>query len=188
VNRFLEIDDTGVFACGNVLHVHDIVDHVTEEAVNAGNNAAEYVLKGAVSNDAKGMIDSADKNVYVPGVDEDKMTCIRCPNGCLLSAQKDRNTGEISVSGNLCPKGEAYARQEFTAPVRTITSTVRVKNGKISALPVKTSSDIPREKIGECMEALKDVQVTGLKNVGDIIVKNIAGTGVDIIATGRTGV
>ncbi|MBQ7464491.1 MAG: FAD-dependent oxidoreductase [Lachnospiraceae bacterium] len=179
----LQIDSSGVFACGNVLHVHDIVDHVTEEAVNAGENAASFVLYGKVSKGAKGLVESAEKNVYVPGVDEDKMTCVRCPNGCLLSVEKGTD-GTLKVTGNLCPRGEAYAVSEFTAPMRTLTTTVRVKNGTTKALPVKTSADIPKEKLLECIRALTDVEVAAPKRTGDIIVKNIADTGSDIIATG----
>ena len=47
VNDKLETDADGVFACGNVLHVHDLVDYVSEEATLAGANAAAYVLGGA---------------------------------------------------------------------------------------------------------------------------------------------
>ncbi len=183
VNKALEIEGSGVFACGNVLHVHDIVDHVTEEAVNAGNNAASYILKGKFPEDAKGIVESAEKNVYKPGVDEDKMTCIKCPNGCMLKVERTES-GEIRVSGNRCPKGEAYAIGEYTAPVRCLTSTVRINNARIEALPVKTSSDIPKEKIKECIEALKDIEVSAPKKAGDVIVRDIAGTGADIIATG----
>jgi len=183
VTKALEIEGTGVFACGNALHVHDIVDHVTEEAVNAGNNAASYVLEGRVKDDAKGFVDSAEKNVYKPGVDEDKMTCTRCPNGCMLTVLK-KEDGEITVTGNLCPKGEAYAKQEYTAPERCLTSTVRMGGIKYRSLPVKTSKDIPKEKLRACVEALKDVEVFAPVRIGDVIVKNVAGTGVDIIATG----
>ena len=68
--------------------------------------------------------------------------------------------------------------------MRILTTTVRVKDGTTKALPVKTSSDIPKEKLTECIAELKDVEVEAPKRVGDVIVKNIAGTGADIIATG----
>lgn len=183
VGSDLQIGESGVFACGNVLHVHDIVDHVTEESVNAGENAASFVLYGKTADGAKGIVESAEKNVYRPGVDEDKMTCTRCPNGCLLSVKKAQD-GTLEVTGNLCPRGEAYAISEFTAPMRTLTTTVRVKNGTTKALPVKSSMDIPKEKMLECIQALKDVEVTAPKKVGDVIVEKIAGTDADIIATG----
>ena len=46
VNEILETSIPGVFACGNVLHVHDLVDYVSEEATRAGENAAKYVQNG----------------------------------------------------------------------------------------------------------------------------------------------
>ena len=47
VNEILETNIEGVFACGNVLHVHDLVDFVSEEATTAGKNAATYVKEGS---------------------------------------------------------------------------------------------------------------------------------------------
>lgn len=52
VNESLETNIPGVFACGNVLHVHDLVDYVSEEAAKAGENAARFVLEGNIKSDA----------------------------------------------------------------------------------------------------------------------------------------
>ncbi len=182
VRNSLEIDGYGVFACGNVLHVHDIVDHVTQEAVHAGENAAKLILEGAVPADAAGFIESAEKNVYRPGEGEDKLTCIRCPNGCELTVTKNER-GEVQVAGNLCPKGMQYGIQEMTAPKRILTSTVRLSGASFEALPVKSAEEIPKEKLREVIESLRGLTVRAPVQVGDVILSDAADTGVDIVAT-----
>ena len=181
VEESLELSVPGVFACGNVLHVHDIVDHVSEEAEHAGENAAAYVKNGKVPDGAKGYVESEEKNVYRPGENEDKMTCIMCPNGCNLTAVKNKD-GTVSVSGNLCPKGVTYATEELTAPRRTVTTTVKLKGAEVSALPVKTSRTIPKEKIKDVIIELTGLTVMAPISVGDVIKPDIAGTGADIIS------
>ena len=176
----------GVFACGNVLHVHDIVDHVSEEASNAGRNAAAYVMKGSVGEDPGGYVDSEEKNVYRPGVDEDKLTCIMCPNGCSLTARLG-DDGSVSVSGNLCPRGVKYATEELTAPKRTVTTTVRLLGADCKTLPVKSADTIPREKVYDVIADLSKVVVDAPICVGDVILKDAAHTGVDIVSCADAG-
>ena len=111
-----------------------------------------------------------------------ELICIGCPMGCPLSVELDQ--GEVvSVRGNTCKRGEIYARKEVTNPTRIVTSTVVVEGGKLAAVSVKTREDIPKEKIFECMKALKGVKVQAPVHMGDVIVKNVADTGVDVIAT-----
>ena len=111
-----------------------------------------------------------------------EMTCIRCPLGCALVAQiEDENT--ITVTGNTCPRGAEYARNELTNPLRTITSTVRIGGRKNQMLPVKTARDIPKGKMLACVQALKQVEVTLPVKIGDVVLKNVADTGVDVVAT-----
>ena len=108
------------------------------------------------------------------------MTCIVCPLGCTLSAEKDEN-GNVRVTGNSCPRGAKYAETELTFPVRTLTSTVRTDTGAM--LSVKTSAPIPKDKIREAAKALSGVIAKCPVSIGDVIVKDILGTGSDIIAT-----
>lgn len=110
-----------------------------------------------------------------------ELTCIGCPLGCSLTVTIEGNE-VTSVTGNTCPKGDAYARKEVTNPTRIVTSTVRVENGTVSTVNVKTAADIPKEKIFDCANALKNVVVTAPVKIGDIILPNVCGTGVDIIA------
>jgi len=110
------------------------------------------------------------------------LVCIGCPLGCPLTVEMEGNEVK-SVSGNTCPRGDAYAKKELTNPTRIVTSTVRVAGGKLAMVSVKTESDIPKGKIFECVKALKDVEVIAPVKIGDVIVENVAGTGVNIIAT-----
>ncbi len=111
--------------------------------------------------------------------------CIGCPLGCSMQVTID-DTGTVSkVEGNTCPRGDTYARKEATNPTRIVTSTVRVTGSKSHAVTVsvKTASDIPKSKIFDCIKELKDVTVSAPVRIGDIVKPNVAGTGIDMIAT-----
>lgn len=111
-----------------------------------------------------------------------ELVCITCPLGCMLSVQiEDQKI--ISVTGNTCKRGEAYAMKEITNPSRMVTSIVVVEGGDIEMVSVKTRSDIPKGKIKDCMKELKGLVVKAPVHIGDIIKANVAGTGIDIIAT-----
>lgn len=110
-----------------------------------------------------------------------ELTCIGCPLGCALTVTMEDGT-VTSVTGNTCPKGDAYARKEVTNPTRIVTSTVRVKGGVCPMVNVKTATDIPKDKIFACTNALKDIVVTAPITIGDVILANVADTGVDIVA------
>ena len=114
------------------------------------------------------------------------LICIGCPLGCPLTVEMEGEAVK-SVSGNTCPRGDAYARKEMTNPTRIVTSTVRVAGGRLAMVSVKTASDIPKGKIFDCVKALKDVEVKAPVKIGDVIVENVAGTGVNIIATKNVG-
>ena len=108
--------------------------------------------------------------------------CIGCPMGCALTVELEGNE-VISVIGNTCKRGDDYARKEVTNPTRIVTSTVKVANGVLAAVSVKTEKDIPKGRIFDCVRALKDVTVTAPVHIGDVIMKDVAGTGVNVIAT-----
>lgn len=103
-----------------------------------------------------------------------ELTCIVCPMGCSLSVTIE--DGEIQVTGNTCPRGKEYAIAECTAPTRTVTSTVRCKNG--SLLPVKTDRPIPKEKIMDCMKIINSVIAPLPVSVGDVIIENVFGSNI----------
>lgn len=109
-----------------------------------------------------------------------ELICICCPLGCSITVQLEG--GQIaSVSGNTCKRGDAYARKELTNPTRIVTTTVRVQGGGM--VSVKTAADIPKGKIMDCIRQLKDVCVEAPVRMGQVILENVAGTGVAVIAT-----
>ena len=110
------------------------------------------------------------------------LTCISCPMGCPITVEMDGDE-VVSVTGNTCKRGDVYARKEVTNPTRIVTSTVRVIGGKADMVSVKTKEDIPKGKIFDCVKALKGVEVEAPVRIGDVIVPDVAGTGVDIVAT-----
>lgn len=111
-----------------------------------------------------------------------ELTCIGCPMGCAL--QVEINEGKVvNVSGNTCKRGEIYAQKECTNPTRILTTTVKVIGGVINCVSVKTKTDIPKTKIAECMEQVKTLSVKAPVRIGDIILKNMGDTAVDLIAT-----
>ena len=113
---------------------------------------------------------------------ERKVTCIGCPMGCPLTVVM-KGKDVLSVTGNTCRRGDVYARKEVTNPTRIVTSTVRVSGGSIDMVSVKTKEDIPKDKIFECVRALKGIRIPAPVHIGDVILTNVADTGVDIIAT-----
>lgn len=111
-----------------------------------------------------------------------ELICIGCPLGCNLTVEMDGGQ-VVSVNGNTCKRGDDYARKELTDPRRIVTSTVPVAGGNLPVVSVKTASDIPKGKMRECLCALKGVTLTAPVQIGDVIVENVADTGVDVIAT-----
>ena len=110
-----------------------------------------------------------------------ELTCIGCPLGCPLTVTMEANE-VVEVKGNTCPKGAIYAKKEVTNPTRIVTSTVRVAGGISSMVNVKTASDIPKGKIFDCVEALKNIVLVAPVKIGDVVLANVAGTGVNVVA------
>ncbi|WP_138203348.1 DUF1667 domain-containing protein [Haloimpatiens lingqiaonensis] len=111
-----------------------------------------------------------------------ELTCIGCPMGCSLEV-KIENGEVVEVKGNTCPKGKTYAEKECTNPTRIVTSSVKVEGGVIDAVSVKTENDIPKDRIFQCIDELRGVVVKAPIKIGDVVLKNVAGTGINIIAT-----
>lgn len=110
-----------------------------------------------------------------------KIICIGCPKGCLVTVQHEAG-GIIAITGHRCKSGLEYAENEFTEPKRIFTSTVKLKNGQIAVLPVKTREPVPKEKLFEIAKATCDLQAEAPVYIGDIICADVCGTGVDLIA------
>ncbi len=113
-----------------------------------------------------------------------ELTCIGCPMGCSITVTLHDGAVE-DIKGFTCKRGLDYAGKEVTHPTRIVTSTVPVTGGTDRTVSVKTRTDIPKGKIFACMEALKGVTARAPVRIGDVIVPDAAGTGVDIVATGN---
>ena len=111
-----------------------------------------------------------------------ELICIGCPMGCQLTVNME-DADNITVTGNTCPRGEAYGKKEVTNPTRIVTSSVKINDGTIARVSVKTENDIPKGKIFDIMKEIRDTTVTAPIHIGDVILKNVADTGVDVIAT-----
>ena len=109
-----------------------------------------------------------------------KMICINCPKGCEMDVSVEGE--KVTVTGHTCPRGEAYAKSEVTNPTRMVTGLVRVA-GMRKPLPVKTKTAIPKGKIDATLFALHQATVQLPVKIGDVVIPNVAGTGVDVVAT-----
>jgi Uncharacterized protein with conserved CXXC pairs len=110
-----------------------------------------------------------------------KMICTVCPFGCRLEAA--RSGGKISVTGNECARGREFALSEMDNPVRTVTATVRIVGAEIAMLPVKTASPVPRDAMESIVKALRAIEMEAPVESGEVVVRDICGTGVDVVAT-----
>lgn len=108
------------------------------------------------------------------------MICIGCPMGCDLTVEIEDGKA-VSVTGNTCLIGKKYAETEVSAPTRMVTSTAIAENG--IPVPVKTKEPIPKGKIFDVVAAIKVASVALPVSIGDVIVSDAAGTGVEIVAT-----
>lgn len=116
------------------------------------------------------------------GENKKELICIGCPIGCnlMVTLEKDK---VIRVNGNSCKRGVDYCIKECTNPRRIVTTTIKVNNGNLPMVSVKTEKDIPKESIMDCMKEIKKAKLSAPVHIGDILVYNILNTGINIIAT-----
>ena len=110
------------------------------------------------------------------------MNCIMCPMGCEMTVTLE-NGKFAGVTGNSCPRGAKYAETEVTGARRMLTTTVRIKGGLLPLLPVVSADVLPKGKVADCVVYLRDVIVEAPVKAGDVIVPDILGLGVDIVAS-----
>ena len=112
-----------------------------------------------------------------------QITCINCPVGCRMTVTQDDTTKEIlSIEGNTCPRGKAYAQQECTLPLRMVTAVIPAE-GSETPLSVKTAAPVPKHMINDVMKALQNARVKAPVAISQVILPDVCGTGVNIIAT-----
>ncbi len=114
-----------------------------------------------------------------------ELTCISCPLGCALSAERGPG-GELEVTGNRCPRGAAYAREELLSPKRTVTATCRVAGaapGGPRRIPCRTAAPFPRERVDELLAAIYALERPLPVVRGEALIEDALGTGIDVVAT-----
>jgi len=118
------------------------------------------------------------------------LTCIVCPIGCSLDVDEDPAAQDnLSVTGNSCPRGAVYAREEVRSPKRVVTATCRIEGelGSVRRVPVKTASPCPREMIPALLQDIYKVKITLPVKTGDVIIAGWKGGDIDVVATRTLG-
>ena len=108
--------------------------------------------------------------------------CIVCPTGCVIQVKKDE-AGELSYEGYTCKRGLEYAQQEYLEPKRILTTTIRVKNGFLPLVPVRTDKPILKDKLDDALDKIAITLIEAPIKMGDILIENIAGLGANVIAS-----
>lgn len=116
-----------------------------------------------------------------------KLCCTTCPSECELTVVADKTT-VISVEGNSCKRGIKFAKKELTTPERTLSSTIVVEIGNSTRLlPVKTAAPIPKKDMLTAMAVIRLTKLVHPCQMGDVVIENICGTGVDVVACRSIG-
>lgn len=116
-----------------------------------------------------------------------QFNCTTCPSECLLAVEVERdadgNVAEVrSVTGNNCPRGDKFAHQELTCPMRVLTTTVAVSGGDEALLPVRTANAIPLALHAQAMDLIRGLVVDAPIRMSDVVLPNLLDTGTDLIA------
>ncbi len=114
------------------------------------------------------------------------LTCIICPMGCSMEVEVETNSDGhkkvLSVKDNGCKRGEQYAAKELQNPTRTLTSTIKVNDGVLPVVPVKTAGEVPKNMLLQCMEVVRRAGCKAPVKRGDILLYDLLGTGINVIA------
>lgn len=113
----------------------------------------------------------------------DELVCTICPNSCRMNYTLNEKGEVVEVFGNKCKRGEVYIKTEVLNPVRMLTTIVRLNGGKTRMCPVRTSKPIPKELLMPMAKAIASLAINAPARIGDVVVKNIMGTGADLIVT-----
>lgn len=117
-----------------------------------------------------------------------QFNCTTCPSECLLTVEVERDAdGAVvevrSVTGNSCPRGNTFAHQELTCPMRVLTTTVAVSGGDEALLPVRTAEAIPLALHTQAMNLIRGLVVDAPIRMGDVVLEDLLKTGIDLIAS-----
>lgn len=117
-----------------------------------------------------------------------QFNCTTCPSECLLTVEVERDSNDAvmevhSVTGNSCPRGDKFAHQELTCPMRVLTTTVAVSGGDEALLPVRTTEAIPLALHAKVMDLIRCLVVEAPIRMGDVVLENLLGTSINLIAS-----
>ncbi|GHS89490.1 NAD(FAD)-dependent dehydrogenase [Synergistales bacterium] len=118
-----------------------------------------------------------------------EFVCVMCPNGCQIDAEYEKETSKlIAFSGNTCPKGADWIKQEIESPMRTIATSVLVASGDFTSASVRTTRPIPRDKIFKVMDEIRALgTLPAPLSIGQALLRNPAGTDTDVVVTRGVG-
>jgi CxxC motif-containing protein len=111
-----------------------------------------------------------------------KVICITCPKGCRLDVTREGAT-VLKVENCGCKRGEDYVKAELSDPRRMVATTVRIKGGIHPLMPVYTDKPFPKPRIRELLDALRTVELIAPVRTGEVVVEDMLGTGIDILAS-----
>ncbi|MFW6048967.1 MAG: DUF1667 domain-containing protein [Candidatus Bipolaricaulota bacterium] len=109
-------------------------------------------------------------------------TCTACPKGCTIEVEFEDDE-ILDISGYTCVRGKEYVEDEFHDPRRILTTTVRINNAKYPRIPVRTETGVPKDELNCCLDALKEVELEAPVGVGDVVIENVCGTDIDVVAS-----
>ncbi|MFP3953453.1 MAG: DUF1667 domain-containing protein [Candidatus Acetothermia bacterium] len=109
-------------------------------------------------------------------------TCTACPKGCIVEVEFEDDE-ILDISGYTCVRGKEYVEDEFHDPRRILTTTVRINNAKYPRIPVRTETGVPKDELNCCLDALKEVELEAPVGVGDVVIENVCGTDIDVVAS-----
>ena len=185
VNRYGQTSLPWVFACGNLLYVHDLVDDVTVESEQTGAAAACFALGKPLPDDCSITTPTAQESKAIP---PDSLICTACPIGCVITVKKKDAAAAMSyenaeIEGSLCDRGIEYAMDELINPLRNYTTTVAIGADRSRRLPVRTQSPVPKDKVMQVMAEIKSLRIDSPVRYGKVLIESVADTGVAIIAS-----
>ncbi len=125
------------------------------------------------------MSTETDENEFPEGSKD--IRCIICPTGCLVHVENIN--GELIIEGHSCKRGEEYAREEFVAPKRILTTTMQVESGFLPLVPVRSEKPIPKERLEDTLKEIAKVKIKAPIKMGDIVIENVLGLDINIIAS-----
>jgi NADPH-dependent 2,4-dienoyl-CoA reductase/sulfur reductase-like enzyme/CxxC motif-containing protein len=197
VDNRMETSIPGVFACGNAVYVNDLVDNVSDEGERAGKWAAARALGRIPAEPVRVQVQngagvrsvtpqSACPGSGLPGDPcrggmTKNMVCFICPKSCLLSVQEIDD--EILVKNNRCDRGAEFAVKELGDPERTLTSTMRVNNGALPLVSIRSETPVKKTELKDLVRCFDGMTVDAPVSSGDVLFSAIGKNGVNIIAT-----